>query len=80
MRLREAVDNHPLLSKYMHCLTTADLIPAGYRPAGFDQPLLAGMSNMMKAWGTDEFCSTRPGSPSSSAPPASRATRSSAPS
>ena len=33
MRLREAVDNHPLLSKYMHCLTTADLIPAGYRPA-----------------------------------------------
>jgi arginine decarboxylase len=55
MRLREAVDNHPLLSKYMHCLTTADLIPAGYRPAGFDQPLLAGMSNMMKAWGMDEF-------------------------
>jgi arginine decarboxylase len=39
----------------MHCLTTADLIPAGYRPAGFDQPLLAGMSNMMKAWGMDEF-------------------------
>jgi arginine decarboxylase len=55
MRLREAVDNHPLLSKYMHCLTTADLIPAEYRPAGFDQPILAGMSNMMKAWGTDEF-------------------------
>ena len=55
MRLREAVDNHPLLSKYMHCLTTADLIPAEYRPAGFDQPLLAGMSNMMKAWGMDEF-------------------------
>ena len=55
MRLREAVDNHPLLSKYMRCLTTADLIPAEYRPAGFDQPLLAGMSNMMKAWGMDEF-------------------------
>ena len=55
MRLRDAVDNHPLLSNYMHCLTTADLIPAEYRLAGFDQPILAGMSNMMKAWGTDEF-------------------------
>ena len=55
MRLREAVDNHPLLSKYMHCLTTSDLIPAEYRPAGFEEPMLAGMSNMMKAWGTDEF-------------------------
>ena len=32
MRLRDAVDNHPLLSKYMRCLTTADLIPAEYRP------------------------------------------------
>ena len=27
MRLRDAVDNHPLLRKYMRCLTTADLIP-----------------------------------------------------
>ena len=27
MRLRDAVDQHPLLSRYMHCLTTADLIP-----------------------------------------------------
>ena len=42
MRLRDAVDHHPLLSKYMHCLTTADLIPAEYRPACFDQPLRAG--------------------------------------
>ena len=32
MRLRDAVDHHPLLSKYMRCLTTADLIPAEYRP------------------------------------------------
>ena len=32
MRLRDAVDHHPLLSKYMRCLTTADLI-AEYRPA-----------------------------------------------
>ncbi len=42
MRLRDAVDQHPLLSKYMRCLTTADLIPAEYRPAGIDQPLRSG--------------------------------------
>ncbi len=34
MRLRDAVDHHPLLSTYMHCLTTADLIPAQYRHRG----------------------------------------------
>ena len=55
MRLRDAVDHHPLLSRYMRCLTTADLIPSGYRPAGIDQPLRSGLPNMMKAWTTDEF-------------------------
>src|SRR5271165_4854098 len=55
MRLRDAVDNHPLLSKYMRCLTTADLIPAEYRPAGVDQPLRSGLPNMIKAWDCDEF-------------------------
>jgi arginine decarboxylase len=55
MRLRDAVDGHPLLSKYVHCLTTADLIPAQYRPAGIDQPLRSGLLNMMKAWNNDEF-------------------------
>jgi arginine decarboxylase len=55
MRLRDAVDHHPLLSKYMHCLTTADLIPPEYRPSGIDQPLRSGLPNMMAAWGTDEF-------------------------
>ena len=34
MRLRDAVDHHPLLSRYMQCLTTADLIPAEYRASG----------------------------------------------
>src|SRR6185312_8000269 len=55
MRLRDAVDHHPLLSKYMRCLTTADLIPAKYRPACIDQPLRSGLSNMIKAWDGDEF-------------------------
>jgi arginine decarboxylase len=55
MRLRDAVDHHPLLSKYMRCLTTADLIPAEYRCSGIDQPLRSGLPNMMKAWDCDEF-------------------------
>jgi arginine decarboxylase len=55
MRLRDAVDNHPLLSKYMRCLTTADMIPADYRPSGIDQPLRSGLHNMISAWEQDEF-------------------------
>jgi arginine/lysine/ornithine decarboxylase len=55
MRLRDAVDHHPLLSKYMRCLTTADLIPAEYRPSGIDQPLRSGLPNMIHVWDTDEF-------------------------
>ena len=55
MRLRDAVNNHPLLSQYMRCLTTADLIPAEYRPTGIDEPLPSGLENWVKAWETDEF-------------------------
>jgi arginine decarboxylase len=55
MRLRDAVDHHPLLSKYMKCLTTADLIPKDYRSSGIDQPLRSGLPNMIKAWDADEF-------------------------
>lgn len=55
MRLRDAIDNHPLLSKYMRCLTTADLIPETYRPSGIAQPLRSGLRNMIKAWDNDEF-------------------------
>jgi arginine decarboxylase len=55
MRLRDAVDHHPLLSKYMRCLTTADLIPAEYRPACIDQPLRSGLPNMIRVWDCDEF-------------------------
>ncbi len=55
MRLRDAVDHHPLLSKYMRCLMTKDLIPAEYRQSGIDQPLRSGLPNMVKAWEADEF-------------------------
>lgn len=55
MRLRDAVDNHPLLRKYMRCLTTSDLIPAEYRPSGIGQPLRSGLKSMQTAWANDEF-------------------------
>ena len=55
MQLRETLHSHPLLSKYMDCLITADLIPAGYRTADIDHPLRSGLLNMIKAWETNEF-------------------------
>jgi arginine decarboxylase len=55
MRLREAIDHHPLLARYMHTLTTAELIPAEFRPAGLDRPLADGLASMANAWETDEF-------------------------
>ena len=55
MRLRDAIDRHPLLSRYMHCLSTAELIPAEFRPSGIDQPLRSGLPNMLRAWHEDEF-------------------------
>ncbi|MGH3530551.1 MAG: aminotransferase class I/II-fold pyridoxal phosphate-dependent enzyme [Mycobacterium sp.] len=55
MRLRDAIDKHPLLSKYMHCLSTAEMIPEAFRPSGLDQPLRTGLGNMAKAWEQDEF-------------------------
>jgi arginine decarboxylase len=55
MRLRDAVDSHPLLSKYMRCLRTSDLIPAEHRPSGIDQPLRSGLPSMIEAWNADEF-------------------------
>ncbi|WP_231985482.1 aminotransferase class I/II-fold pyridoxal phosphate-dependent enzyme [Mycobacterium sp. E796] len=55
MQLRDAIDNHPLLSKYMRCLRTSDLIPEDYRPSAIEQPLRSGLRNMMAAWDQDEF-------------------------
>ena len=55
MQLRDAIDNHPLLARYMSCLRTSDLIPERYRPSGIAQPLRSGLRNMMTAWDCDEF-------------------------
>jgi arginine decarboxylase len=55
MQLRDAIDEHPLLQRYMRCLRTSDLIPDDYRPAGIAQPLRSGLKNMITAWHDDEF-------------------------
>lgn len=55
MQLRDAIDSHPLLSRYMACLRTSDLIPDEFRPSGIEQPLRSGLRNMMAAWDADEF-------------------------
>ena len=55
MQLRDAIDNHPLLSRYMACLRTSDMIPDEYRATHIEQPLRSGLQNMMRAWGSDEF-------------------------
>jgi arginine decarboxylase len=55
MQLRDAIDNHPLLSRFMSCLRTSDLIPDEFRPSGIEQPLRSGLRNMMAAWDSDEF-------------------------
>jgi arginine decarboxylase len=55
MQLRDAIDNHPLLRKYVSCLRTSDLIPEMYRPSRIGQPLRSGLRNMMTAWAADEF-------------------------
>jgi arginine decarboxylase len=55
MQLRDAIDKHPLLSKYMHCLSTAEMIPEQFRPAAIDQPLRSGLRNMATVWERDEF-------------------------
>jgi len=55
MQLRDAIDNHPLLSRYMRCLRTSDLIPDQFRASHIAQPLRSGLQNMMTAWNNDEF-------------------------
>jgi len=36
MRLRREINTHPLISKYFRAATPADMIPAQYRPSGFE--------------------------------------------
>ncbi|MFE7211247.1 aminotransferase class I/II-fold pyridoxal phosphate-dependent enzyme [Streptomyces sp. NPDC001698] len=53
--LRDAIDQHPVLSRYLHFLTTPELIPSRFRSSGTDQPLRTGLAKMAAAWEDDEF-------------------------
>ncbi|MDI3386302.1 beta-eliminating lyase-related protein [Streptomyces sp. B-S-A8] len=53
--LRDAIDQHPLLSRYLRFLTTPELIPRRFRSSGVEQPLRTGLARMAEAWEEDEF-------------------------
>ncbi|MGH3368447.1 MAG: aminotransferase class I/II-fold pyridoxal phosphate-dependent enzyme [Nocardioidaceae bacterium] len=53
--LRDAIEEHPMLHRYMRFLTTPDLVPSRFRTSGIDQPLRTGLARMATAWEHDEF-------------------------
>ncbi|MFI0926499.1 aminotransferase class I/II-fold pyridoxal phosphate-dependent enzyme [Streptomyces sp. NPDC021012] len=53
--LRDAVAQHPLLSRYLRILTTPELVPHRFRSSGIEQPLTTGLARMEQAWEEDEF-------------------------
>jgi arginine decarboxylase len=53
--LRDAVEENPLLHRYLRFLTTPDLIPEQFRSSGIVQPLRTGLARMAVAWEHDEF-------------------------
>lgn len=56
IRLRDAIDNHPLLKKYVRCLYPVDLIPEQFRESGVNRPLhTGGLPSMYEVWKQDEF-------------------------
>jgi len=57
IELRQDINTHPLISKYFHAATPAEMVPAQYRQSGFSDYGVAGWSlaKTIKALQTDEF-------------------------
>ena len=57
MSLRKVINTHPLISKYFHVLTVAEMIPDEYRKSGIKSywDPEHGWSDIMAAWSEDEF-------------------------
>jgi arginine decarboxylase len=57
MNLRDQVKAHPLLKRYFHFLTVADLVPEEFRESHVESlyNVDTGWVNLLKAWHTDEF-------------------------
>jgi len=57
MSLRKVINTHPLISKYFHVVTVAEMIPAEYRKSGIKSywDPEHGWTDIMAAWSEDEF-------------------------
>ena len=53
--LAQAIARHPLLRRTFRVLTAHDLVPADYRESSRPMPLRDGLSEMWRAWDSDEF-------------------------
>jgi arginine decarboxylase len=57
IKLRREINNHPLISKYFHIATPADMIPAEFRASGLKDygPPHSSWKNVIDAFNDDEF-------------------------
>ena len=57
LKLRREINNHPLISKYFHIATPADMIPAEFRASGLSDygPPHSDWKKVIEAWNDDEF-------------------------
>ena len=56
-RIRREVNTHPLISKYFHIATPAEMVPAAFRASGIEdygQPH-STWKELLDAWDHDEF-------------------------
>jgi arginine decarboxylase len=57
LRIRREINTHPLISKYFHIATPAEMVPAAYRASGIEdygQPH-STWRELLDAWDHDEF-------------------------
>jgi arginine decarboxylase len=56
IRLRQAINNHPLISKYFRVASNEDMVPAELRPSGFKDfgPPHSSWADLVEAWDEDE--------------------------
>lgn len=56
IRLRQAINNHPLISKYFRVASNEDMVPAELRPSGFKDfgPPHSTWVDLVEAWDEDE--------------------------
>ena len=57
IRLRRAINAHPLISKYFHVATPEEMVPAEFRASGIKDygPPHSSWAGMLVAWDQDEF-------------------------